>query len=64
MEEARDFVLQIGPLGAALREAGEDVRSAVEAALHEALEPHHTPSGVTLDGAAWIVQARRARSEP
>jgi len=37
----------------------EAVKAGTEAAL-EALRPHATPEGVVLDGAYWLVTARKA----
>lgn len=48
---------QMGPAGAMLREAGEDKRDAVVAALTQALEPFAGADGVALPGAVWIVSA-------
>jgi SAM-dependent methyltransferase len=36
-----------------------ETAAAAWAAVGEALEPHATPDGVTLSGAAWLVQAHR-----
>jgi SAM-dependent methyltransferase len=60
LDVAVDFLLDIGPAGAAIREAGSDARPIVARAVRAALAPHHTPAGVRLRGAAWIVTARRA----
>ena len=58
IEQALQFLLNLGPLGAALREAGDDSRPAVTAAVSEALTPFATPEGVRMGAAAWIVSAR------
>ena len=58
IEQALQFLLNLGPLGAALREAGDDSRPAVTAAVSEALTPFATPDGVRMGAAAWIVTAR------
>jgi len=60
LDAAVDFVLQIGPVAAALRETGADALAAVAAAIHEALAPFYTPQGVCMAAAAWIVTGRRA----
>ncbi|MFI5014260.1 MAG: class I SAM-dependent methyltransferase [Hyphomicrobiales bacterium] len=53
-----DTTLSMGPVAAALREAGSEKRQAVEAALREALAPFAGPGGVRMGSAAWIVSAR------
>ncbi len=60
LDAAVDFLLDIGPAAAALRDAGPDARPVVARAVRAALAPHHTPAGVRLRGAAWIVTARQA----
>jgi len=60
LDQAVDFVLQIGPVAAALREAGEGTRVAVAAAVRAAVEPFHSQQGVRMAAAAWIVTGRRA----
>lgn len=63
LEESIDQAIRMGPLGAALRQAGADdaLKARVEAALREALAPHVSAEGVvSLPGAAWIVSARNA----
>jgi SAM-dependent methyltransferase len=59
LDQAVDFLLQIGPSGAALRGADPALRTTVAAAMRDALASYHTPQGVRLAGAAWIVTARR-----
>jgi SAM-dependent methyltransferase len=54
-----EFLLQIGPAGAALREADPAAYPAVAAAVREALAPFAGPAGVHMPAAAWIVTARR-----
>lgn len=53
------FLLQMGPAGAALREAGEDVRSRAADAVTEAIAPFATPDGVRMPAAAWRITAHR-----
>lgn len=55
LDDAAWWATQMGPAGAMLREAGEEKRAPVVAALRGALEPHVTPEGVALPGAVWIV---------
>ena len=58
LDQAVEFVLQMGPTGAALREADPAVRPAVAAAVRAALAPFHTPAGVRMASAAWVVTGR------
>lgn len=60
LDDAVEFLEQIGPTAGALRDASEAQRARVREALREALAPHDRGAGVTLDGAMWLVCARRA----
>jgi len=55
------FLLQMGPAGAALREADEALRQRVAASVREALAPYAGPAGVRMPAAAWLFDARRPR---
>ncbi len=55
LDRTVEFLLQLGPLGALLREAGEATRSAVAGAVHHAVAGYVTPEGVRMDAAAWLV---------
>jgi len=57
LDQTVDFLLQMGPAGAALREVGAEARSAVAVAVRDALRPFVTDAGVRLAGAAWVVTA-------
>jgi len=59
VDQAVDFLLQMGPAAAALREAGGEARPAVARAVSEAIRPYTTNEGVCMDAAAWLVSARR-----
>jgi SAM-dependent methyltransferase len=59
LDQAVDFMLQMGPSGAALRQADPALRGKVAAAVHAAIAPYHTADGVRMAAAAWIVTARR-----
>ena len=59
LDETVSFVAQIGPAGAALRDADDALRARVLAEVRTALEPYHDGSGVRMPAAAWIVSARR-----
>jgi SAM-dependent methyltransferase len=58
-EQTVNFLLQVGPTGAALREAPSDAASRVTAAVREALAPYRTAQGVRMESASWVVTARR-----
>jgi len=58
LDQAVEFVLQMGPTGSALREVAPEVRDRVAVAVREALTPYETPLGVEMDAAVWIVSAR------
>lgn len=60
LDETVDFMLQMGPTAALLRDAPAAVRPAVVASVRAALEPYRTDGGVCLGSAAWIVRARPA----
>jgi len=49
-----EFALQLGPVGALLREAGDGEREAVAGAVRDALAAYVTPEGVRMDAAAWF----------
>ena len=63
LEQSVDFIVQVGPLGAVLREADATTRARARDAVHEALEPFAQGDVVRLDCAAWIVLARRTHSD-
>jgi SAM-dependent methyltransferase len=57
LDRAMQFTMQMGPVSAALREAGEDARARAADAIRAALEPLVTPDGVRAGFAAWIATA-------
>jgi SAM-dependent methyltransferase len=59
LEQAANFVMQMGPAGAALREAGDEVVRAAAASVQEALEPFQTADGIEMDAACWLFSASR-----
>jgi SAM-dependent methyltransferase len=60
LDQAVDFLLQgVGPTSAAMRQADPALRATVSAAVRDALQPFHTPQGVRMASAAWLVTARR-----
>ena len=59
LDETVEFLLQMGPTGAALREAADlSLKPRVAAAVREALAPYVTPRGIRMASASWIVTAR------
>jgi SAM-dependent methyltransferase len=59
IDETGEFLSQLGPAGALLREADPAVRSEVMSAVRKAIEPYNGVDGVRMPAAAWIVSARR-----
>lgn len=57
-----DFLMQMGPLAAALRRADPDAGTCarIADAVREALAPFAAPEGVRLASAAWLVCGRRS----
>jgi len=56
--DTAEFMLQMGPAAAALREANDpDLKSRVAAAIREAIAPYATSQGVRMSSASWIVTA-------
>jgi diadenosine tetraphosphate (Ap4A) HIT family hydrolase/SAM-dependent methyltransferase len=65
LDQAVDFLLDVGPAARALREAaGAGLRPRVAAAIRDALAPFHGPTGVRMGSASWIVRATRAANPP
>lgn len=60
MGSAIEFLLQVGPVGAILREAGAgpELRERVAGSLREALAPFAGQGGLRMPSAAWLVTAR------
>lgn len=59
LEETLALTQRIGPLGTLLRESPDQAPRAMQA-VREALRPHDGPDGVKLNGAVWIVTARKS----
>jgi SAM-dependent methyltransferase len=60
LESAVDLTFAIGPLSRLMAQADESARPAIRDAVRAALAAHHTPEGVHLPSAAWLVHARNA----
>ncbi|HKC50945.1 MAG TPA: class I SAM-dependent methyltransferase [Myxococcota bacterium] len=59
VDEALQFSLEVGPVGAALRDAPASARAAASAAIRELLAARATPNGVALPYATWIATGKR-----
>jgi hypothetical protein len=61
VDEVVELFLQIGPLGAALREAkpSDEQRARILGAVRSVIESFQTPRGIEAGSGAWIVTARR-----
>jgi SAM-dependent methyltransferase len=59
VESAARFSLEMGPLGAALRDAPESTKTVALDALRETFAKIATPNGVSLPFAAWIATGTR-----
>jgi hypothetical protein len=57
LESAVRTTMNMGPIGAALRE-NPQLRAPISEAVRTALAPHAGPGGVKLPSATWIVTAR------
>jgi len=60
LEEAVDFMMEMGPAAQALRESDAATRARVREAIYETMKPFERNGGVLMDAAAWIFSARRA----
>lgn len=58
LDAATDFLLQLGPGAALLKDADEPTKTRARDAVRAALAPYETLAGVALDSATWIVTAR------
>ncbi len=57
LEQSQELALQVGPLGAALREHPEMVEKVTDG-VRAALGQYMTPKGVLMPAATWIVRAQ------
>ena len=55
-----DFLLQMGPAAAALREASPDLASAIRDSVKQAVEPYWRDGSLRMDAAVWLVGAQKA----
>jgi len=60
LDAAVDFLYQMGPAAAAIRQAGQpEKRTVLMDALQQAVAPYQTPQGVHMQAAVWIVTGCR-----
>jgi SAM-dependent methyltransferase len=59
LDETVEFLAQLGPAGAMLREASADLKSRVMNEIHGAIKPFNDKGGVRMPSATWIVSAER-----
>ncbi|MFQ5479437.1 MAG: class I SAM-dependent methyltransferase [Candidatus Binatia bacterium] len=57
IDETVAFMLEMGPVGAALKDADEDTVAKAREAVREALLPYFANGGAVMGSAAWIVTA-------
>lgn len=57
LEEAVDFMMQVGPGPALLKDVSDDIKETVRNSVREAVRPHLSEEGVRMKAAAWIVTA-------
>jgi len=57
IDDAMMTTMQVGPVSAMMRDVPDDQRTAVSAAVRDALSAHAGPGGITLAGATWVVSA-------
>jgi SAM-dependent methyltransferase len=59
LDESVEFVAQLGPAGAALRDADTALRNDIMSEIRRVIEPFHKEDGVHMPSATWIVSAER-----
>lgn len=59
LDDTVEFLAQLGPAGAALRDAGAELRSEVMKEIRNVIKPFHEKGGVRMPSATWIVSAER-----
>ena len=57
IDQAVEFIMQLGPAAASLKDAGQEQRTQVAGAIRETFEPYATKDGVRLGAACWVVTA-------
>ncbi|HEV7730536.1 MAG TPA: methyltransferase domain-containing protein [Candidatus Binatia bacterium] len=59
LDQAVEFMSQMGPAAAAFKDATPAARAAAAVAIRDSFRPHHGDDGVRMGSAVWIVTARR-----
>ena len=59
-EQILDFLVQMGPAGAAMREAPPELQQRIRASVAEAVQPLIGDEGMVADAATWIVHAQKS----
>ena len=57
-----DFLLQLGPAAAAMRQADATLSSAIRNSVSEAVSPFWQGDGLQMDAAVWVVSAERTQT--
>jgi ubiquinone/menaquinone biosynthesis C-methylase UbiE len=57
LPEVAKFILEFGPAGRALAEAGPEVKEAIKEEIVQLMEAYSGPSGVMMPAATWLVTA-------
>ncbi|HEB90557.1 MAG TPA: methyltransferase domain-containing protein [Deltaproteobacteria bacterium] len=58
LDETVEFLAQLGPAGAALREASPELRQTVMREIHDAITSYQVDDGIRMPSATWIASAR------
>lgn len=59
LDDTVGFLIQLGPAGAALRAANDELRNNVMDEIHSVIKPYFIDGGVRMPSASWIVSAER-----
>lgn len=60
VDDAADFLIEMGPVAAPLSVASAEIRAQVGRELRQALEDHVRPDGVFLGSSTWIITAQKS----
>ena len=59
LDDTVEFLAQLGPAGAMLRDASADLKTRVLSEIHDTIKPFNDKGGVRMPSATWIVTAER-----
>jgi SAM-dependent methyltransferase len=59
LDDTVEFLVEMGPVGAALRDAGPSFRPRVVEVVRDAIAPFHNARGLLMPSAVWLVRALR-----